>query len=66
MDRELLGRLRRLREAHATLAVELSAARRELREARNEIAGLRAQLAYERQQQVGLRPVRMRIGSRAW
>ena len=64
MDQQLLDRLRRLREAHVALAAELSASQRELRDARREASGLRAQLARERQRRVATRSVRIPIGSR--
>ena len=64
MERDFVDRLRRLREAHAVLAVELSAAKRDLHRARGEVAGLRAELERERQRKVMARPIRAPIGSR--
>lgn len=64
MDPELANRLRRLREAHAVLAAELSATKRALRDSRGEAAGLRAQLERERQKQARSKHVRIPIGSR--
>lgn len=51
---DVAQRLRRLREAHAVLSIELMAARREAAARRKEVAGLRHELDLVRRERAGL------------